>query len=155
MIESRNTYIKPWMGNIRGQGDIIGSNCLIQTATVSYQHTLGPNGTFWPSTKHKHRSYTQTINRAILSHSVCVQLCAHKGPLTNAEVHCCTSHAPVSASGPGERPSDEAGRSSWVAAADSSASQMHWSTPWSDAHMTSAYHSTGCSIGIRYSIRDR
>lgn len=50
---------------------------------------------------------------------------AHKGPLTRAEVRCCMSRAPVSASGPGERPSDEAGRSSWVAAADSSASQMH------------------------------
>lgn len=156
MIESKNTHIKPCMGNIRGKSDIIGPDCLIQTSTVSYQHPLRPNGTFWPSTKHKHHSYTQTINRVILSPlCVCVKMCAHKGPLTNAEVRCCTSRAPVSASDPGERPSDAAGRSSWVAAADSSASQMHWSTPWSDAHMTSACHSTGCSVDTKYSIRDR
>lgn len=46
-------------------------------------------------------------------------------PLTNAEGHCCTSRALVSASGQGERQSDGAGRSNWVAAAGSSASRMH------------------------------
>lgn len=59
------------------------------------------------------------------------------------------SRAPASASGRGEPPSDEAGRSNWGAAAGSSASRMHWSTPWWDAHMTTACHSTGCSVGVR------
>lgn len=68
-----------------------------------------------------HRQLTESF----LNLCECVKMCAHKGPLTNAEVRCCTSRAPVSASDPGERPSDEAGRSSWVAAADSSASRMH------------------------------
>lgn len=48
-----------------------------------------------------------------------------KGTLTNAEVRCCTSRAPASASGPGGRLSGGAGRSSSVAAADSSTSQTH------------------------------
>lgn len=43
--------------------------------------------------------------------------------LTDAEVRCCMSRAPASASGPGERLSGGAGRSSSGAAADSSTSQ--------------------------------
>lgn len=73
-----------------------------------------------------------------------------KGPLTHVEERCYTSRALVSASGPGEPPSDGAGRSSWGAAAGSSASRMHWSTPWSDAHMTSACHNIGYSVGIKW-----
>lgn len=75
--------------------------------------------------------------------------CAHTGLLTCAEVRYCMSRAPASASGRGEPPSDEAGRSNSGAAAGSSASRMRWSTPWWDAHMTSACHSTGCSVGVR------
>lgn len=44
---------------------------------------------------------------------------------THAVVRCCMSRAPVSASGPGELPSDGAGHSSWGAAAGSSASRTH------------------------------
>lgn len=138
------------MRDIRGQSDIIGPNCFIKRSTVSYQHPLRPNGTFWPPAKHKEPGYTQNTDSNCKT-SVCVQ----KDPLTHAEVHCCMSRAPASASGPGEPLSDEAGRSSWGAAADSSASQTHWSTPLSDAHMTSACRSTGCSTETKCRIRDR
>lgn len=65
------------------------------------------------------------------------------------------SRAPVSASGRGEPPSGEAGHSSWGAAADSSASRMHLSTPWSGARRTSACHSTGCSRKTKHQKNDQ
>lgn len=150
----KNTYIKPCMWDIRGQSDIIRPDCFIQTSAVSYQHTLRPNGTFWPSTGHKYQNYR---HKSWIEYNIyCLFLWVQgEVPLTNAEGRCCTSRALVSASGQGERQSDEAGRSNWVAAAGSSASRMHWSTPWSDAHMTSACHSTGCSMDRKHRIRDR
>ncbi len=56
-----DTHVKPGMRDVCGQGHIIRADGFIETAAVTHQDPLRPDGAVWPA-EHKRRTAPETLN---------------------------------------------------------------------------------------------